>query len=134
VNNYIKKDMSTKFSIVKQLNSFKYAINGLKILFFEEHNSRIHLALMFLAIVCGLFFKISIGEWLILIILFAIVFSAELFNSAIENICNMISMEQHETIGKIKDLSAAAVLVCSLVAFIIGCLIFIPKFFNLIYR
>ncbi|QQR99267.1 MAG: diacylglycerol kinase family protein [Sphingobacteriales bacterium] len=117
-----------RFSLLKQIKSFKYAINGMKILVADEHNSRIHIFFMLLAISCGFIFKISIGEWITLCVLFGIVFLTELINSAIENLCNYLTMENNITIGKIKDLSAAAVLVAAITSFVVGCIIFIPKF------
>ena len=64
-----------------------------------------------------------------IILVFAIgfVWVAELFNTAIEKIMDFISKEQHPKIKLIKDLSAAAVLVAAMVAFITGCIVFIPK-------
>lgn len=117
-----------RFSLLKQIKSFKYAVNGLKILVAEEHNSRIHIFFMLLAISCGFIFKISIGEWIILFLLFGIVFLTELINSAIENLCNYLTLENNISIGKIKDLCAAAVLVSAITSFVVGCIIFVPKF------
>jgi len=121
--------MSDKFSFKERIYNFKYAFKGIKTLISEEHNSRIHLFLMLLAIVFGFIYKISVGEWITLIVLFALVFLCELFNSAIENLCDYVQPEQHQIIGKIKDYSAAAVFVAALAAFIIGFIIFIPKVF-----
>jgi diacylglycerol kinase len=118
-----------KFSFTERFKSFKYAFKGISVLFSEEHNSRVHLFFMLLAIVFGFAYRISAGEWLMLILLFAFVFVCEIFNSAIENLCDLISKEHHPAIGKIKDLSAAAVLLASLAAFISGLIIFIPKVF-----
>lgn len=121
--------MNKKFSIIERIISFKYALKGLKLLIKEEHNAWIHLFFILLAMVFGIAYSISLNEWIILILLFALVFLCELFNSAIENLCNYIQPEKQAIIGKIKDLSAAAVLVTAIAAFIIGLIIFIPKVF-----
>ncbi|MBP5496046.1 MAG: diacylglycerol kinase family protein [Bacteroidales bacterium] len=52
-----------KFSIKKRLKSFTYAFNGLKVLFQEEHNSRIHLFATICVIVAGVLLKLSLLEW-----------------------------------------------------------------------
>ena len=93
----------------------------------EEHNSRIHLIAACLAVILGWWLKISLLEWALLSVAIGSVFSSELFNSALENFADYISPEKQERIGKIKDLSAAAVLVSAIAAFAIGCLIFLPK-------
>lgn len=121
--------MNKKFSIIDRIISFKYALQGLKILIKEEHNAWIHLFFMLLAIGFGFIYSISLNEWIVLILLFALVFLCELFNSAIENLCNYVQPEKHELIGKVKDLASAAVLVSAIAAFIIGLIIFIPKVF-----
>ena len=56
-----------------------------------------------------------------------LVITSEIINSAIENISDFISPEKHDLIKKIKDLSAAGVLISAITAFVIGLIIFIPK-------
>lgn len=118
-----------KFSIRKRLKSFVYAFNGFKVMLREEHNSRIHLVAAILAIAMGIILKINWPEWVFLSIVIGAVFTAELFNSAIEQLCDHLSPEQNVRIKKIKDLSAAAVLVSAIVALVTGCLIFLPRIF-----
>ncbi len=118
---------SGKFSIKKRLKSFVYAFNGLKILMSEEHNARIHVFISILVIVAGVYFKVSLVEWIFLIFAMGSVIILEIVNSVIENIANFISPERHPKIKKIKDLSAGAVLLSAITAAIIGLIIFIPK-------
>lgn len=118
-----------KFSVLKRLKSFQYAFYGIKILLKEEHNARLHFFALILVVMAGVIFKISLTEWISILIVSGMVISAEIFNSAIENISDFISPEKHDQIKKIKDLSAAAVLLGSLVAVIVGLLVFIPKIF-----
>ena len=114
-----------QFSFRYRLKSFRFAFNGLKYLIEREHNARIHLVATALVITFGFAFKISLKEWMSLIIVIGLVLVSEIFNTAIETICDFISPQKHENIKKIKDLSAAAVLVSAVIAFIIGTLIFI---------
>ncbi len=120
-----------KFSIKKRLTSFQYAINGLKILVRNEHNSRIHTVAMIVAIILGIILKISNIEWVTIIIVIGFVFSVEIINSSIENLADFVSPNYNEIIKKVKDLSAAAVLISALVSLIVGIIIFIPKIIEL---
>jgi diacylglycerol kinase len=120
-----------KFSIRKRLKSFVYAFNGLRILFREEHNSRIHLVAALCVLVAGFFLKITATEWIAVIFSIGLIFAMELVNSAIENMADFVSTEQHEQIKRIKDLSAAGVLVAAITALAVGLIIFLPKIMQL---
>lgn len=121
-----------KFSIRKRVQSFKYASEGLQVLFKEEHNSRVHLIVMITAIGFGVALNVSWLEWCLLVLCFGLVFVLEIVNSAIENLCDLISIEKNEQIKKIKDLAAASVLVSAVTSIIIGLIVFIPKLLNLL--
>lgn len=97
----------------------------------EEHNARIHLFATICVIIAGVFFKISLNEWIAIIFSIGLVFSLEIINSSIENIADFISPEKHEMIKKIKDLSASGVLISAITALMIGLIIFAPKIFKL---
>lgn len=116
-----------KFSLSKRLKSFVFAFNGLKILFKEEHNSRIHFFAMGVVISASIFFELNTYEWLAIIFSVGLVFVAEIFNTAIENIADFLTTEKNNKIKAIKDLSAAAVLISALTAVAIGLIIFLPK-------
>ena len=111
----------------KLINSFKYAICGIKTSFKSERNMKIHVVAMILVIIMGIILKISKFEWIICIILFSIVIGAELFNTSIEIVVDMITKEKNEMAKKAKDISAGGVLVIAIGAAIIGFIIFIPK-------
>jgi len=115
------------FSIKKRLQSFKYALNGLKILIIEEHNSRIHLFTAIIVIILGFLLKISSSEWLAVSFAIGFVITSEIINSAIENIADFVSPDKNDLIKKVKDLAAAAVLISAITALAIGIIIFLPK-------
>ena len=115
------------FSINKRVKSFGYAFNGLKILIQEEHNSRIHILAACIVVIAGYFFQLSGLEWIAIVFAIGLVIAFEIFNSAIENIADFISPGQDDSIKKIKDLSAAGVLIVALTAAIIGLIVFVPK-------
>jgi diacylglycerol kinase len=124
-----KDNSSEKFSWVKRAASFRYAFNGLKIAVKEEHNFRIHFFAACCALIVGFIFKMSTGEWIAIILCITLVVVLELINSAIENISDFLTEEKNETIKKIKDLSAAAVLVAAIASVAVGLIIFLPKIF-----
>jgi diacylglycerol kinase len=124
---------SDKFSIKSRLASFRFAFNGIKNLLKHEHNSRIHLAAAIIAIISGFLFKLDRLEWGLLLIVIALVFIAELFNSALEALADHVEPSLNDLIGKAKDYSAAAVLVSALIALTTGLLIFIPRIVNILH-
>jgi diacylglycerol kinase len=116
------------FSIPKRMKSFSYAFNGLKILFREEHNSRIHFVAALTAIIFAIIFHLNTYEWVAIIFSIGLVITTEIINTAIENIADFISPDKNQKIKIIKDLSAAAVLISAVTALSIGLIIFLPKF------
>ena len=127
-----------KFSFKARLHSFKYAFRGVFLLFRYEHNAWIHLIAIVCAVTAGIILSLTSLEWVA--ILFAIGvgvgmsekndgtggIAAEAINTAIEKLADFVSPAHQVLIGKAKDL-AAAVLILSICAFIIGSIIFIPK-------
>ena len=109
------------------INSFKYALEGIKTAIQEEQNLKIHMIVMILVIIAGIILKISQIEWIICIILFGFVISLELVNTAIENTVDLITMEKHPKAKIAKDVAASAVLIAAITATIIGLIIFVPK-------
>ena len=123
---------SNKFSLKSRFGSFRFALNGISLLLKNEHNSRIHLLAAIIAIIMGIIMKIDHYEWPFLIIVIGAVFLTELLNSSIESMADRIDPEWNELIMRAKDYGAAAVLISAIVAIVVGGLIFIPKFLDLI--
>lgn len=111
----------------KLINSFKYAFIGIGSAFKSERNMKIHLTIMLLVIIFGILFKISLSEWTTCIILFAIVISGEMINTAIEIVVDIAMPNIDNRAKRAKDISAGAVLVLAIGSAITGLLIFIPK-------
>lgn len=126
------KSKTESFSLRKRAKSFTFAFQGLRCLFREEHNARIHLIAAVLAVSFGFILEISTLEWLIVVVSIALVFGFELFNSAIENLCDFVSPGLQPMIKKVKDLAAGAVLLVSLSTLAVGLIIFIPKIITLL--
>ena len=111
----------------KRIASFKYACKGVRCVAASQVNFRIHLAAAAAAVLLGFYLRISRGEWLAVLLCFAVVLSAEIFNSAIEKMVDFVSPQFHVRAGEIKDIAAGAVLVAAVMAALIGCIIFLPK-------
>ena len=116
----------------KLINSFKYAIEGIISSFKTEQNMKIHIFIMILVIILGIVLKLSALEWIILTIVITLVISAELFNTTIETVVDMITKEKNEKAKLAKDVAAGAVLVLAIASVIIGLIIFIPKILEFI--
>ena len=114
-------------NIQKMVNSFGYAFKGIGHLIKLENNARVHL----LATICiaglGFWHNLLAKEWALLTIVIGIVWITEILNTALERLTDLVSPNYHKLAGQAKDLGAAAVLLASLVAVIVGLLIFIPK-------
>lgn len=115
-----------QFSIKSRIKSFYYAAKGIAALFSREHNAKIHLAAAIAVVLMGFFFHISYYEWMAVVIVIGMVFLAELFNTAIESLGDVVDPNRNFEIGRVKDLAAGAVLVSAIVALVIGGIVFIP--------
>ena len=112
------------------MKSFFYALAGIKTAFLTESSLRIQLVAAILATCLGFYLEISKTEWLILVLCMGFVFTAELLNTAIEYLTDLISPGFHQTAGKVKDISAGAVLISAITSCVIGAIIFLPKMFG----
>lgn len=119
--------MNPKQECKKLINSFKYAIEGFVSSFKTERNMKIHILAMGIVIALGFYLKLSLIEWCFITFAIVLVIGAELFNTAIETIVDMVSPQKNPKAKLAKDISAAAVLALSIGAAIVGLIIFIPK-------
>ncbi|WP_044267899.1 diacylglycerol kinase family protein [Bacteroides timonensis] len=115
-----------KYSFKKQIHSFGYAWKGIQQCVGKEQNLSFHLITTAVVIAIGFFFGITRTEWIVIILCIGVVIAAELFNTAIEKLVDLVSPERHPIAGQVKDIAAGAVLVCAVAAAIIGIIIFLP--------
>ena len=108
-------------------HSFRYAFSGMADMLREEPNARIHCIVTVLVVVAGFFFRISTAEWIGVALSIGLVICAEAFNTAIERLSDVVQPDQDNRIRDVKDLAAAAVLLCALAAAAVGLIIFVPK-------
>ena len=111
-------------------NSFKYAFEGIQEAWKTEQNLKIHFVIMALVIIAGFIFKISAMEWMVCLLLFAIVISLELINTAIETTVDIAMPDINEKAKYAKDIAAGAVLFSAMISVIVGLIIFLPKIFG----
>ncbi|WP_413362790.1 diacylglycerol kinase family protein [Lysinibacillus sp. 3P01SB] len=114
--------------IRKFIRSFGYAAEGLMTAM-REQNIRFHYTSIVVVLIIGWVTGLSVLEWIILVLVMALVVGAELFNTAIERVVDLASPELHPLAKQAKDIAAGAVLVFALASVIIGMLIFFPKWF-----
>lgn len=107
--------------------SFRHAADGILIAAKTQANYRFHLLATSLVLILALWLKLSLSESLILILTVAMVLVAELFNTAIESLCDAVTLETKPLIGRAKDVSAGAVLVSAIFAVLVGIVLFVPK-------
>ena len=108
----------------KQLFSFFYAFRGVWNAICTEAHLRFHLTAGFYVLLFSLFFEWNAAQYGIVIVLIAAVIAAELFNTAIENVCDLITKEKNTYIRISKDISAAAVLIFAFAAVAVAVLFF----------
>lgn len=106
------------------LHNFGYSIKGLVAAMREERNIRIHLGAALMITALGFWFEISSTDWCIVLIMIGIVISAELFNTSVEILADVVTKERHPGIGKVKDIASAAVLILCVIAVIVGVIVF----------
>ena len=110
----------------KRILAFGYALKGLKVAWQEEAHFKFHVFAGTVALVASWAFHITTTEFLFVLTMIGIVMSAEIFNAALEEICDKYTPTHDPHIAKIKDLAAAAVFIASCVALIVGGIIFVP--------
>lgn len=115
------------FNLRKRAKSFMHAFEGIIHLFKHEHNSWVHAAAMITVVIAGFIFELNTLEWILVTLAIAMVFTAEVINTAIERTVDLITQEVNPLAKQAKDLAAAAVLVTAIAAIIVAILIFGPK-------
>jgi diacylglycerol kinase len=114
------------------LKSFSYAFKGIASAL-KQRNMKIIFISAILTIIAGVFLKVSSRDWPILLICIGLVISLEMMNCAIEGIVDLIHPQFGEKAGRIKDIAAGAVLVSSIISFIIGIIILGKYFLSFLY-
>ena len=115
-----------------RLKSLAHALRGLDHIVRTQPNARLHLLAAVLVCAAGVYFGLGRAEWLWVSIAIALVWSAEAFNTALEQLADVLHPARHAGIGRAKDVAAAAVLIAALGAAVIGLLVFVPHLAGLV--
>jgi len=116
--------MKKFFSIQRLVSSFGYAVKGIWHVFTTQANMQIHMLAIVVTTVAGLYFNLTKGEWIVQTLAITIVIAAELFNTAIEQMMDLLHPERDIKAGLIKDVSAGAVLVTAIGAVVVAAFIY----------
>ena len=118
-------------SIRRLFKSFTYASRGLVKTFREEQNLRIQTTIAVVVAIAAWYFNLSGIEWCVLILAIGMVVLAEIINTAVELISDVLKPRINEYVKTVKDVMAAAVMMSSIAAVIIGIIIFTPYLMGL---
>ncbi len=122
--------MSEKRYLKTRLQSIRYALDGIKYILETQQNARIHLFFTLAVFILGFLFGITRMEWITLVLTIGLVWAAELFNTAVEVMVDLISPERRITAKICKDISAGSVLVTASISILVGLLIFGPPLWD----
>ncbi len=108
------------------LKSFGYSVDGLKYAYKYEQSMLIHVIATIGVLIANIVLHINAFEWLITFIAIGMVLSAELINTAIEAVVDLVTLEIHPLAKIAKDCGSAATFVLAMMAAVIGAVIYIP--------
>lgn len=112
--------------LVSRYRSLGYALAGLWYVIRTQQNAWVHALMSISVFWVGLWLRLSRIEWGLLILVIALVWAAEFFNTALETVVDLATQEQHPLARVGKDVGAAAVLISAVAALLIGILILGP--------
>ena len=113
--------------------SFKCAITGMVYSVKTGRNLIIQLCFALFAIILGIFLKISKIEWAIIIFAILFVIFAEMLNTAVETVVDLVTEEYNEKAKIAKDVAAGAVLISAINSVAMGLIIFMDKILEMIF-
>lgn len=122
-----KRGVSPGYSLASRTAALGCALRGITVLL-RQPNARIHAVAACVATGLGATFKISVFEWVALVLVIGAVVTAEALNTALELAVDLAEPEWHALARDAKDVAAGGVLVSSIAAVIVGLLIFVPNF------
>lgn len=109
------------------MKRFKYALQGIRVLFEKDHHFAVHLLFALFVAAAGFLFGLNAVEWLFIISAVFIVLISEIVNTSLEYTVDLVTGEYHDLAKYAKDTSALAVLLAAIYAAITGLIIFVPK-------
>ena len=117
-----------------RLFSFKYAFSGLRYVIISQRNAWIHATITLLVVILAVLLKLNLQDWGVLLLAIGLVWTAEIFNTALEALVDLVSPQPHPLAKIVKDTSAAAVLVSAMISILIGLLILLPPLIEVLVK
>ena len=111
----------------REAESFACAFRGITALLKGEVHARIHLVATVAVFALGWWCKITRNEWIAVVLAIGLVWVAEALNTAIEYVADLAHPDEHPEVKKLKDLAAASVLFASIIALVVGLIVFWPR-------
>ena len=108
------------------ISSFGHAFSGLRYALRTQRNAQIHLLATLLTVLAGFWLGLDSIRWCLIILAMGLVWMAEMSNTALENVVDLLSPEYHPLAKTAKDLKAGVVVVASLASVLIGLLVLGP--------
>lgn len=124
---YVESLDLKKLGFKRVLKSFKFSFDGLKYAYTHEQSLALHLIVMAIVITFGIVFKITPMQWVITLVMGALILVGELFNTSIEAVVDMVTEEYHPLAKVAKDTASAACFVADMIAFGMWLVVFVPK-------
>lgn len=115
------------------LHSFKYAFEGIWYVLRSQRNAKIHLGVTLAVILLGLFLRLSALHWAVLLVTIGMVFAAEMFNTVIEALIDLVSPNYHPLAKIAKDAAAGAVFILAMMSVLVGLLVLGPPLWVIIW-
>ena len=115
--------------VTNRLKSIRYALRGAWLLLRSESSIQIQAVIAAVVTLAGFYFDISSMQWIAQLLAIGLVMGVEGVNTAIEKLADYVQPSHDPRIGRLKDISAGAVMIASLLASIVGLIIYIPKIF-----
>ena len=128
----ISRDDIKKRGFGRFLKSFGYSIDGLAYAYKYEQSMLIHVIATIGVVTANILFGISSFEWLVTLLSIGMVLSAELINTAIEAVVDLVTLEIHPLAKIAKDCGSAATFVLAMMAAAIGFVVYIPHIIELV--
>jgi len=129
---YVPPGATSASLLRRRAASFGHALRGIGAALRSELHLQFHAVATVVVIGLGFYCELSSTEWALVALAVAGVWAAELFNTAIEALTNLVSPGYHPLAGRAKDVAAGAVLLAALGALAVGGLVFGPKIWALL--
>ncbi len=119
--------------ITQWIKSIRYALRGLRYVYMHEQNIRIQTAAAVLVCIIGYMVGLSQNEWIVVLLLIGLVILSEVLNSVMERFIDIVKPRLETQVQVVKDMLAGMVMLSAAMSVIIGTVIFLPRFIELLF-